>query len=142
MARVLIVDDDIHQRKSMTRHLKSDGHEMAVASNVEEASALLATNPIDIVISSIELPDCSGIELLESIDARGLDIETILITETVSMHSVRAATWAGAYDYLVKPIPAEILSKVVASAAKVGTLRQSKPGTLRAAADSALSATA
>ncbi len=142
MARVLIIDDDIDQRRTMTRHLKRDGHEMTTASSVHEGSALLTTMPFDVVISAIDLPDCSGIELLESITARKLDVETILITETVSMHSVRAATWAGAYDYLVKPIPSEVLSKVVASAAKVGALRQSRPEDVRANDAPAISATA
>ncbi len=126
MARVLIVDDNTELREAMARRLLRDGYFIFSASSIGEAIEFLETTPVDVIISEIVLPDRTGLELIEWIDSHKLQIETILTTEKVSMHSVRAATWAGAYDYLVKPIPPEILSRIVASAAKVRDLCKAK----------------
>ncbi len=136
MARVLIVDDNTELCEAMTGHLIRDGHFIFPASSIGEAIAILETTPVDVIVSEIVLPDRTGLELIEWIDSRKLPIETILTTEKVSMHSVRAATWAGAYDYLVKPIPPEILSRIVASAAKVRDLRKAKPERRKERSDS------
>jgi len=127
MPQVLIVDDNSKLRSSISRFLEREGHSVQSATSVDEALLLLGHHPFDVIVTEIEMPGRTGIELVEAISTRGLEIETILITAQASVESVRAATWAGAYDYLVKPIPGATLAKVVASAAKVKALRRRGP---------------
>ena len=126
MARILIIDGEQKLQNSLARMLKEEGYEAHSVFTAEEAITLFETHAIDVVVAQIDLPGRSGIELVQHIADRGLEIETILLTDAPSMESVRAATWAGAFDYLVRPVPHNTLSRVINCAAKV--IRSKKAG--------------
>jgi DNA-binding NtrC family response regulator len=128
MARILIIDGEKKLQNSLSRMLKEEGYEAHAVFTAEEAIILFETHSIDVVVAQIDLPGRSGIELVEHISDRGLDIKTILLTDKPSMESVRAATWAGAFDYLVRPVPHKTLSRVVNCATKVKSLYSQKAG--------------
>jgi DNA-binding NtrC family response regulator len=138
MAKILIIDGELELQDSLARMLKDEGYEAHGVFTAEEAIQIFDTHAIDVVVAQIDLPGQSGIELVQHIADRGLEIETILLTDTPSMESVRAATWAGAFDYLVRPVPHKTLSRVVNCATKVKSLRAQKAKTTPARSNSQL----
>ena len=62
--RILVIDDDVTIRTSLADALATEGTQVGVASNAQEAHASLQEGPLDIVFSDVKMPGADGIELL------------------------------------------------------------------------------
>gem|GEM_PF-1828549 len=122
MARVLVVDDEYGIRNSLEHFLKKDGHEVATASNHEEAMECVNACIFGVVITDIIMPRESGIKLLEDIRATCPNVQVILMTGEPTIDTAQKAVRMGAFDYLTKPIKREDLLKSVAAASKMHSL--------------------
>lgn len=100
---LLIVDDEESIRNLLKRILEKEGYHCIPAADAEEASLFLAEHPVDLVISDINMPGRSGIQLLEEIRREYPTIGTIIITGNRDQEIVEAAISIGAYGYLLKP---------------------------------------
>lgn len=114
--RVLLVDDDPDLGVSTQALLKPDGIELAVARSVEEATARLASEPVDLILLDIGLPTPEqGFGLLNAIRANPTHADTPVVMLTAwsrSEDKVRALD-QGATDYLTKPFDgAELRARV------------------------------
>lgn len=79
--RILVVDDDLMACEMVTAILESVGHAVVVADNAVEACARLdAETDFELVVSDMNMPLVSGIELLEVLRAGGNRIPFILLT--------------------------------------------------------------
>ena len=67
MARILIVDDDAHIARVMAIWLTRHGHEALCAPNGAKALELLDTQPVDLVISDMNMPELDGLALTKAI---------------------------------------------------------------------------
>lgn len=102
--RVLVVDDSITTRTLEKNILETAGFEVVVAIDGLEAwTNLLEINP-DIIISDVEMPQMTGLELARRVksDARTRDIPLILLTSLGKPEQREAGLAAGADAYLVK----------------------------------------
>ena len=110
-ATVLVVDDDPLNRTLLSMSLTSAGHTVLEAGNGREALAVLAAQPIDVVLTDIEMPEMDGRALLahrrddESLRA----IPFIVISGVSEMESIIACIGMGAEDYLPKPFDPVLL---------------------------------
>jgi DNA-binding NtrC family response regulator len=77
---LLIVDDEESIRNLLKRILEKEGYHCIPAADAEEASIFLSENIVDLVISDINMPGRSGIQLLEEIRREYPTIGTIIIT--------------------------------------------------------------
>ena len=95
---------------------RSEGYEVVTAGDVESALAHLENDDFDMVISDIQMPGRSGLELLHA--AYDLSPETvfIMITAFSSTETAIAAMKEGAYDYVTKPFKVDELRIVVEKA--------------------------
>lgn len=118
MARVLVVDDEIGLRISMSALLRNDGHEVFVAQDVASAFVVLEQGPIDVVVSDIIMPGESGVEFLARLHAKEPSIAVILFTGEPCVETASEAVRSGAFDYLAKPVSKAALLAVVARAAR------------------------
>src|SRR5579864_1909392 len=102
--RLLIVEDDEGLRQVLQIQLEHEGYETRSAASVEEALPILEKIPHDVVITDLNLPGASGIELLKR--ARAMDPETavILMTAFATVETAVQAMKQGAYDYITKPV--------------------------------------
>lgn len=80
MARVLVVDDQREMRQSVRRVLSRMGHEVVEAADGREALAALATPPIDLVVTDLNMPEMDGIELILSVTDRWPSMPIIAIS--------------------------------------------------------------
>ncbi|MBN1676099.1 MAG: response regulator [Kiritimatiellae bacterium] len=124
MPNVLVVDDELILRKTLSRMLDHGGYGSDVAEDVEQALVKLAEADFDVIMADINLPGQSGIDLLRLIQQSHPDIAVVLITGAPSMATAREAVTAGAFDYLQKPVEVEEFLKVVAAAARQASLRK------------------
>jgi DNA-binding NtrC family response regulator len=111
--KVLVVDDDAVTRKILDRFLQNVGCQVTLAESYDQALLTLAIDPPDVVLSDIDMPGHSGLELLQKIKQVVPDMTVILITAQNDMRSTVQAMQQGAYDYLTKPIDFERLHTIL-----------------------------
>ncbi|MDJ0973932.1 MAG: diguanylate cyclase [Planctomycetota bacterium] len=104
--RILIVSDDAAVREVLRRTLEAYGHEVRTADDGEQASATLAEEPADVVISDWVMPGEGGLALCRRIRAAQDHAYTyfILVTSVDRQHNLDTALEAGVDDYLTKPL--------------------------------------
>ena len=75
MARILIVDDEAHIRTLLRRFLEREGHQCVVATSADEAWEHLGADSFELVLSDVNMPGTSGLELAPRIAEEYPDIE-------------------------------------------------------------------
>src|SRR5688572_21853003 len=100
--RILIVDDEPSIRFSLSE-LLSDQHEVMEAEHAPAALRSLEERQFDLVISDLNMPVMSGLQLLEEIRARHPDTIFVLMTAFGDERTAVQALKNGAYDYIPKP---------------------------------------
>ena len=122
--RLLIVEDDEGLRQVLQIQLEHEGYEARSVPSMEEAVPILEKLPHNLVITDLNLPGASGIELLKR--ARSIDPETavIVMTAFASVETAVQAMKQGAYDYIAKPIHPYELKALVERALDHSRLRE------------------
>ncbi len=111
---VLCVDDEANILKSLQRLLQDPSYQLLLASSAEEAMALLAQRPIDLVISDMRMPGMNGAELMEHIATVNPLTYRIILTGYADMSSAVAAVNHGKINrYVQKPWDNEELKSLV-----------------------------
>ncbi len=102
--RVLYVEDDAADWELTRRHLERHAPHLKPtrAETVGEALDQLAAGGVDLVLSDYRLPDGTGLELLETVRARGLRVPIVLVTGSGDAEAAVRLLKAGAADYVVK----------------------------------------
>jgi response regulator RpfG family c-di-GMP phosphodiesterase len=122
--RVLIVDDEISVRKVMAAVLAQLGLPCETAASGEEALRILETHRIDAVISDLQMPGMSGMELLAKVRQSYPQMVFLVVTGVDDIRVGVEAMRKGADDYLVKPlqVDANIVSASLTRAWRVKRL--------------------
>jgi len=115
--RALIVDDDLEVVQVLAEFVKREGFVASVASTIGQAREEMAANPPDILLVDIQLPDGSGLDLLDGLDA-ATDPEVVLITGNASVETAVDALRRGVTDYLTKPVDFARLKMALANLAR------------------------
>ena len=104
-ATILVVDDDEENRELLTRRLAREGHHTRAAKGGREALALLRSEPVDLVLLDVMMPDLDGPTVLERLkqDPDRRHIPVLMISALNETASVVRAIELGAEDYLPKP---------------------------------------
>jgi len=106
---ILIIDDEAALRHTLARILQRAGHDVTTASAGQEALALLAQQPFDLVYLDLRMPDMNGLEALKTIHAGYPELPVILFTAQPDLNSAVEALRQGAADYLLKPLQPQAL---------------------------------
>lgn len=104
--RLLLVDDDISSMSALTNLLQHD-YKLKMASNGADALKIFKKEPIDVVITDINMPKMTGVELLRSIRERSNDAYVIVVTGYPNNDNMQDADKYGAYAFFTKPIDVE-----------------------------------
>lgn len=101
--KVLVVDDDPSLTELLVDTLEVIGYESYKAESAQQALAIMHSEQIDLVISDINMPEMSGIELLQEIKKENSRIPVMLITGIGSDSIKEQAFLSGADGFLAKP---------------------------------------
>lgn len=133
----LIVDDEADIRELLVMTLERMNIETFSASCVEEARQMLAKQQFWLCLTDMQMPDGSGLDLLQFINEHYSGLPVAVITAHGSAENAVSALKAGAFDYLSKPISLKQLRPLVESALKLSSkTQQSQPDTLQLWGDS------
>lgn len=124
MKRLLLIDDDINLCKVIGYQLQKNGFDVTAANRGTEALAHFQKKEFDIVITDIQMPDISGIQVLKEIRRRNRQVVVIIITAHGSIDNAIEACRLGADDYLTKPFSKEQLLFAIEKAVRLRKLEQ------------------
>jgi putative two-component system response regulator len=112
-ARILIVDDLPIVRFSLQRILGKAGYRCREAEDVPQAMAALEEEPVDLVLSDIQMPGASGLDLVKALKPRIPDISVVMVSSMEDAETAIECLQEGAFGYVLKPFqPREILVQV------------------------------
>ncbi|NJN16940.1 MAG: response regulator [Oscillochloris sp.] len=124
-ARLLVVEDDTNIRE-FCRLLLRQQYDVTTAANGQLAIEILAAQPIDLVLTDLQMPIMGGMALLNHINRVHPDIDVVILTAYASVETAREALKLGALDYLPKPVEAEQLERTVRTCLELRRVRQEK----------------
>lgn len=116
--RILIVDDDPHFLRVLSRVLSGENFQVTTSAGACEALEILRSEKFDLIICDLRMPECDGLNFLQGVRKEGNDIPVIILTVYGEVETYLEAMNAGATEYLNKPINSEELLKVVRSCLK------------------------
>jgi two-component system response regulator PilR (NtrC family) len=123
LSRILVVDDEESIREFFQIMLKREGYEVFTASNGREGFEFLKKNQVDLIISDIQMPEMSGLELLSKIKEFDPEMIMVMITAFGSTEIAVEAMKRGAYDYVQKPFKIDEVKIVIRQALERRTLK-------------------
>ncbi|MGE0741881.1 MAG: response regulator transcription factor [Hyphomonadaceae bacterium] len=110
--RILVVEDDKPLRMTLAATLKAEGYAVSESGSVTSAVQRLASEPLDLVVLDLGLPDADGMTLLDQLRGAGNCLPVIVLTARDDEQSKVRALDAGADDYVTKPFGvAELLAR-------------------------------
>lgn len=101
---ILIADDSTDIRATLADYLKSLGYRVQTAPDGQKAIALLGAQPLDLVITDLQMPHVDGLGVLQAVKAHDADLPVIILTGHPTVESAVDALRRGAYNYLFKPV--------------------------------------
>jgi two-component system chemotaxis response regulator CheY len=113
--KIMTVDDSPTIRQMLSVALKGAGYDVVEAENGKDALQKLETEPVNMLITDLNMPQMNGIDLVRSVrQSLGLRFLPIIMLTTESQESKRQeGKAAGASGWIVKPFKPEQLLKVV-----------------------------
>ena len=111
--RILVVDDERHQRDILKVILEGEGYDLTTAGNARQALEQAREGAFDVVLTDLKMPDQSGIELLSELLKTQPGLCVVLMTAHGSIDSAVEAMRQGAFDYLTKPLERDQMLLVV-----------------------------
>jgi len=116
VSRILVVDDERSMREFLEILLRKEGYEVATAGDVDGALVALESDDYDLVVSDIQMPGKSGLDLLKAIRDVQSDALVVMITAFATTETAIAAMKEGAYDYVTKPFKVDEIKLVIQKA--------------------------
>ena len=116
--KVLVVDDFATMRKIVRNILKQIGFEdITEAEDGNAALRVLKNEKIGLVVTDWNMPNMSGLELLQEIrrDGQTQNTPVLMVTAEGLKENVMEAVKAGVNNYVVKPFTAEVLQEKIES---------------------------
>jgi putative two-component system response regulator len=101
--RVLVVEDDREARETLAMALAQSGYAVDIVQDGREALGRLSSWPADVLVSDLNMPQMSGLDLIQELRASGRNQPVVLITGMEGDHLLRADAY-GASACLKKPM--------------------------------------
>jgi two-component system NtrC family response regulator len=115
MARILVIDDDVLVRKSLSRLFLDLGHDVLLAGSLAEGEAQ-ARKGVDVIYLDLDLPDGDGLKAIDSLSATDRHPEVIVITGMGSSYGAQKTLQSHAWDYISKPASPQAVKESLESA--------------------------
>ena len=122
--RLLVVDDEPDVKSLFELRFRSELQTgqfvIHFAANGSEALDIASTDPeLEVVITDLNMPGMSGLELLARLEELRLPLKTIVLTAYGDMANIRTAMMRGAFDFQVKPLDIDDLRTTIKKASSI-----------------------
>lgn len=118
--RILVIDDEEIVHASIRRILSRIGYEVEGVFSAREGLDRMQANSYDVVITDLMMPEMNGIEMLETMKQKQMNIPSIMITGYPTIKTAIQALRLGAVDYIPKPFTRQELLAPLARALRRG----------------------
>ncbi|HHH41828.1 MAG TPA: response regulator [Chloroflexi bacterium] len=126
-ARVLVIDDSEESREFLAEYiLAPNGYEPILARDGAEGLRKALTDAPDVILLDLEMPRMNGIEVLEALRQRQIEIPVILMTGHGSEEAAVEVFRLGVRDYVIKPFKLEEMLTAIKRALVEARLRQER----------------
>ncbi|MES9970686.1 MAG: ATP-binding protein [Candidatus Thiodiazotropha sp.] len=115
-SNILLAEDNIINQKVVTKILQLQGHVVDVAANGEQAISMLETKTYDLAIIDLQMPDVSGIDVINHYRALHVDepqMPFMILTANATKEAITLCDEVGVSAYLTKPVRSSHLLEVV-----------------------------
>lgn len=124
---VLVVDDSYANRQVLGGMLRAGGHRVVEAGGGAEACRLIAQERFDVIVTDLNMPEVSGIEVVKAAHARKARPGVVMVSADPTPETIRECMDLGADEFLSKPVSKRVLLQSVRrvsarQAGAVGTL--------------------
>jgi two-component system response regulator HydG len=113
---VLVVDDDVDAAELVADSLRARGLRAIAEANPHEALSDAMKDDLDVVVTDLQMRSLDGLELCQRIAKARPDLPVVVMTGHASVDAAVGALRAGAFDFIVKPVDAELLALTVGRA--------------------------
>ncbi len=120
--RILVVDDEESIREFLEIMLKKEGYEVTPAEDGQAALDLMKKKTFDMVISDMQMPNVTGMELLKKVKEQSPDMVFMMITAFATTETAVEAMKIGAFDYITKPFKIDEVRINIANALRSKSL--------------------
>lgn len=125
--RILLVEDDHSIANALDKALRKQGYSVNTVETGSAALHAIGTDPPDLVILDLGLPDIDGLEVLKQVRGRNVDLPILLLTARAGLDDKVAGLDGGADDYLPKPFEmSELFARLRVMERRLTTARTSE----------------
>jgi CheY-like chemotaxis protein len=112
---ILIVEDNVHLREVLAKIIQHYGYGISEASSGQEAIETAKSVEPDLILLDLDLPDMTGMEAARAIrrNNKTAHIPIVACSAAMGVEFKEAAARAGAVDYLLKPISADVIKATI-----------------------------
>ncbi len=121
---LLIIEDDGGSREILRRNLEARGFACHMTESPDEALRTMKERPVDLVLSDIHLPGCTGTKHIERFCSEAGGAPVIVMTGFPSLETCLDSFRFGAQAYMVKPFRVDELVELIHRAVEEGRLRE------------------
>lgn len=114
--RILLVDDDDDTRMLMCELLRRRGLDVETVDSARACLMRIDVSTFDVVVTDVEMPGMSGIELCGALNQRVPPLLSIVVTGLLDLTTRTAALASGAFEFLSKPIKVAVLEAAIGRA--------------------------
>lgn len=100
---VLVAEDEVDMLWLISRRVENLGHRVHRANDGSEAMGMILRQEFDLVVTDINMPGATGLDLLAEVKSRDPYAQVIIVTANASMENAIEALNRGAFSYLTKP---------------------------------------
>lgn len=128
-AFILVVDDEADVREMFAKFLTRKGYRTETAPNALEALRILRKGGVNLVLTDLQMPEFSGLELLREVRHMDAKIPVIMMSGQADLSTAVKALREEAFDFLQKPVDSNDLLETVRAA--IARTRESAPSTVK-----------
>ena len=124
MATILIIEDNETLREGIKQVVKRMNHRPITAANGRIGLELFASEEPDLILTDLKMDEIDGMEVLRSVQATDPEMLVMIVTAFGSIERAVEAMKEGAFDFIPKPFPPDLLRTKINKALEVREQRQ------------------
>ncbi len=125
--KILVLDDEANLRMILEATLTRGGYDVLSFESFESAKTTLDTEEIAVVLTDLQMPNFSGMEVLNYCQQFAPDVPVIMITAFGTVERAVLALKSGAFDFVLKPFESGELFRTIEKACQSRRIRKREP---------------